>query len=100
MGTLPKMVQQHMERFWQKQRKLDELTQPGWEDPDDYCCGRDMKYGMTAFRIMAVVKLQMDGNAAARSPTTFGDSMEHLDSIPGISIFCKGLRDRKVGILD
>jgi hypothetical protein len=30
MGTITKTVQQRMERFWQKQMKLDELTQPGW----------------------------------------------------------------------
>jgi hypothetical protein len=36
MGTLTKTVQQHMERFRQKQMKLDELTQPGWEDRANY----------------------------------------------------------------
>jgi hypothetical protein len=35
MGTITKMVQQRMERFRQKQMKLDELTQLGWEDADD-----------------------------------------------------------------
>jgi hypothetical protein len=30
------MVQQRMERFQQKQMKLDKLTQPGWEDAADY----------------------------------------------------------------
>jgi len=29
MGTITKTVQQRMERFQQKQMKLDELTQPG-----------------------------------------------------------------------
>jgi len=32
MGTIAKTVQQCMQRFRQKQMKLDELTQPGWED--------------------------------------------------------------------
>jgi len=32
MGKITKTVQQRMERFRQKQMKLDELTQPGWED--------------------------------------------------------------------
>jgi len=36
MGTITRTVQQQMERFWQKQMKLDELTQPGWEDAADY----------------------------------------------------------------
>jgi len=36
MGTISKTVQQRMESFRQKQMKLDELTQPGWEDAADY----------------------------------------------------------------
>jgi hypothetical protein len=36
MGTITKTVPQRMERFRQKQMKLDELTQPGWEDAADY----------------------------------------------------------------
>jgi hypothetical protein len=36
MGTISKMVQQRMESFRQKQMKLDELTQPRWEDAADY----------------------------------------------------------------
>jgi len=36
MGTITKTVQQRMESLRQKQMKLDELTQPGWEDAADY----------------------------------------------------------------
>jgi hypothetical protein len=36
MGTISKMVQQRMERFREKQLKLDELTQPGWGDAAGY----------------------------------------------------------------
>jgi len=36
MGTITKMVQQRIERSRQKQMKIDELTQPGWEDSVDY----------------------------------------------------------------
>jgi len=36
MGTISKSVPRRMERFWQKQTKLDELTQPGWGDVADY----------------------------------------------------------------
>jgi hypothetical protein len=36
MRTITKTVQQHRERFHEKQMKLDELTQPGWEDAADY----------------------------------------------------------------
>jgi len=35
MGTISKTVQYRMERFRQKQMKLDELTQPGWGDAAD-----------------------------------------------------------------
>jgi hypothetical protein len=36
MGTITKIVQQCMERFWRKKMKLDNLTQPGWEAAADY----------------------------------------------------------------
>jgi hypothetical protein len=38
MNTITKMVEQRMERFRQKQMKLDELSQPGLEDAADYSC--------------------------------------------------------------
>ena len=38
MGTISTTVQQRMESFRQKQMKLDELTQPGWEDAADFFC--------------------------------------------------------------
>jgi hypothetical protein len=47
MGTISKTVQQRMERFRQKQMKLDELTQPGWEDAANYFFERDRMYGTT-----------------------------------------------------
>ena len=47
MVTLTKTVQQRMQRFRQKQMKLDELTQPGWEDAADYFRERDKTYGTT-----------------------------------------------------
>jgi len=55
MGTITKTVQQHMERFWQKQIKLDELTELGWEDAADYIRSRDKKYGTSESRVPAVV---------------------------------------------
>jgi len=36
MGTITETVHQHMERFRQKPMKLDEMTQPGWEDAADH----------------------------------------------------------------
>jgi hypothetical protein len=39
MDTITKTVQQRMQWFQQKQMKLDEMTQPGWEDAADYLRG-------------------------------------------------------------
>jgi hypothetical protein len=74
-----------MERFRQKQMKLDELTQPGWEDAADYFHDRDKKYGTTEFRVPAVVQPQTMDAAPAPPPATFGELMESLDIVPGIS---------------
>jgi len=56
MGTITKTVQKRMERFRQKQMKLDELTQLGWEDAADYFCERDKKYGTFELGVPAVVQ--------------------------------------------
>jgi len=42
MATITKTIQQCMERFRQKQMKLDEMTQTGREDADDYFREREM----------------------------------------------------------
>jgi len=84
-GTITKTVQQRMERFWQKQMKLDELTQPGWEDAANYFRERDKKYGTTKLRVLAVVQPQTNDDARAPPPATFGELMESLDIVPGIS---------------
>jgi len=44
-----------MERFRQKQMKLDELMQPALEDAADYFRERDMKYGTFDWRVPAVI---------------------------------------------
>jgi hypothetical protein len=85
MGTITKTVQQRMERFRQMQMKLDELTQPGWEDAADYFRERDKKYGTTELRVPAVVQPQTMDDAPAPPPATFGELMESLDIVPGIS---------------
>jgi len=90
MGTISKTVQQRKESFRQKQIKLDELTQPGWEDAADYFHERDKKYGRAEFRVPVVVQLQTDGDASAPPPTTFGELMERLDIVPGISQMPQG----------
>jgi len=90
MGTITKTVQQRMERFRRKQMKLDELTQPGCEEAADYFRERDKKYGTPEFRLPAVVQPQTDNDAAAPAPTTFGEPMECLDIVAGISQMLQG----------
>jgi len=85
MGTITKTVQLFMESFRQKQMKLDQLTQPGWEDADDCFRERDKKYGTSELRVPAVIQPQTNYDAPAPPPTTFGEPMESLDIIPGIS---------------
>jgi len=84
MDTITKKVQQQMERLRQKQMKLDKLTQPGWEDPADYFCKRDKKYGTSALQVPAVIQLHMDDDATAPAPAMIGELMECLDIIPTI----------------
>jgi hypothetical protein len=64
--------------------KLEELTQPGWDDPADYFRERDEKYGTTKLRVPAVVPPQPKDDAPPRPPATFGELMESLDIVPGI----------------
>jgi hypothetical protein len=85
MGTITKTVLQRMELFWQKQMKLDELTQPGWEDAAHYFHERDKKYGTTELRVPAIVQPQTNDDAPAPPPAIFGELMESLDILPGIS---------------
>jgi len=85
MGTISKTVQQRMERFRQKQMKLDKLIQPGWEDAADNFRERDEKYGAAQSRVPVVVQLQTNDDTSAPPPTTFGELMERLDIGPGIS---------------
>jgi hypothetical protein len=84
MGTITTPVQQRMERFRQKQMKIDELTQPGCEDAADYFRERDKKYGTTELRVPAFVQPQTMDDALAPPPATFGELMESLDIVPGI----------------
>jgi hypothetical protein len=55
VGTISKMVQQRMESFRQKQMKLDELTQLGWEDAANYFHEQDKKYSTAKLRVPVVV---------------------------------------------
>jgi len=55
MGRITNAVQQCMERFRQKQMKLNKLTQPGWEGAADYIWKGDKEYGISEIRVPAVV---------------------------------------------
>jgi len=76
MGTITTAVQHRMESFWQKQMRLDELTQPGWGDAANYFCERDMRYGTAELKVPAVVKPQIDTTTAIPSPVTVGEHMQ------------------------
>jgi hypothetical protein len=90
MGTIYKRIQQGMESFRQKQIKLDELQQPGWEDAADYFRERDTKYGTADFRVPVVVQPQTDDDASAPLPTTFGQLIVRLGIVPGIKQMPQG----------
>jgi len=85
MGTITNTVQQRMERFRQKEMKLDELTQPGWEDAANLFPESDKKYGPPELTVAAVVEPQTNDDTTATSPTTFGELMKCLDIVLGIS---------------
>jgi hypothetical protein len=57
----------------------------GWEDAANHVCNRDKKYGTSGLSVLAVIQPQMDDDAAAPAPTTFGELMECLDLVPGIT---------------
>jgi hypothetical protein len=85
IGTITKTVQQRMERFRQKQMKLDAVTQPGWQDASEYCGERDKTYSPSELVVPAVVQPPTDYDTTAPSPTTCGDLIECLEIVPGIS---------------
>jgi len=84
------MVQQRMERFREKQTKLDELTQPGWADAADYFCDRDKRYGSTDLKVPTIVLSHTDKDVANPAPSAFGELMESLNIISGISQMAHG----------
>jgi hypothetical protein len=90
MGTITKTVQQCMESVRQKQMKLAELAGPGWDDAADYFRERDNKYGIAEVRVPVVVQPQTDDFASATPPISFGDLMEMLDIVSGISQMRQG----------
>jgi len=85
LGTITKTVQQCMERFQQKQTDLDELTQPRWEDAADCIREWEKKYGTTDLWVPAIYQPQTKDDTPAPLPATFGELMESVDIVPGIS---------------
>jgi hypothetical protein len=84
MGTISNTVQQNMERFRQKQMKLDKLILPGHGESACYFHESDKKYGTSELRVLAVVKLRTDQDVAAPAPTTYGDIVGCLNIVHGI----------------
>jgi len=69
-----------MERFRQKQRKLEELTQPGWEDAANYIWERDKKNGTSELMVPAVFQPLTDDHAVAPALNSFNELTECLDT--------------------
>ena len=82
MSTVSNTLQHRMESFRQKQKRIDELTQPGCRDPPHYFLERDMKYGTKRLKDPAVVEPLTDTTAATLSPTTFEEHMLVPDIVP------------------
>jgi len=71
-----------MERFRQKQMKLDKLTQPGWVDAAGHFRDRDEKYRTTKLKVPVVVQPQTTDYAGSFVSRTFGVPMATPDSVP------------------
>jgi hypothetical protein len=85
MGTIIKTVLKCMERFWQKQFKLNYLTLPGWENAADDFPHHDKMYSTSGMRVPAVVWQQLNDNVPAPPLNRFRELMDNLDIVPGIS---------------
>jgi len=90
MGPISSRVQQHMLRFRLKQMKLEELRHLGCGDTAGYFHQSVKNCGRIKLRVPAVVKPETDDGAAAATSTTFGECMEFVDIIPGISQMPQG----------
>ena len=55
MGTISTTVQQRMERFGQKEMRLDKSTQPGGGVVANHFAAWDKKYGTSELMVLAVV---------------------------------------------
>jgi hypothetical protein len=85
MGTISKTVQYHMESFWQKQIRLEQLTQRECVNAENYFPELDIKYWTAELNLPAVVKPQIDRTAATPSLTTYREHRQNLDIFQGQS---------------
>jgi hypothetical protein len=85
MGTISKTVRHCIESFRQKQMRHDRLMQLGWGDAANYLGRRDMKYRTAELMVMAVVKHQIDTNAAPPSLTILGEQTHTVEIFHGQS---------------
>jgi len=90
MSTITKTVLQSLERFLQKQMRVDKLTQPGLEDAANYLSERDKKYGTSPLRVPAVVQQHADNDPATPVPSMIGELLECLDIVPGLLHMTQG----------
>jgi hypothetical protein len=63
----------------------NKLTQPEWIDAIKVFSESNKKYGTSYCRVPVVTKFQMDHDAAAPAPTSFGEVIKYLDIVPRIS---------------
>jgi hypothetical protein len=65
-----------MERYQQKWRRIDELTQSEWGKTANSFRERDLIYGTAKLNVPAVIKHQIGTTAAILSLTAFGENMQ------------------------
>jgi len=71
-----------MEWFRQKQINLDILTQPGSGEAANYFRESNEMYGNNQSKVPAVSQSQWEDDATCSVPTTFGEQMETIDTVP------------------
>jgi len=81
MGAISKTVQYCMERVWQTQMQLEELTHPGWGDAANYFCESDKMDETNKWNVLAVIQLRTEVVAASSALTTFCEPTETLASV-------------------
>jgi len=93
MGTITTTVQQHMERFRQKQMKLEEVTQPEWEHAADYFRERDKKYSTSELTVQ-------QSFSTKRMTTLWHLQWQHFESIWSVLTLSLEYRKGRKVLLD